>query len=112
MFPEVAHQRGMYTEKEVALDHVYVPRRFLEHHLRPQGGGAALDWALGVVELFDCRGADPLHSVLGPLGFNSSQHGPTTRPSVERTVPRRVTKPKRVCTKEAIKPGRVRTVKP
>ena len=23
---------------------------------------------------------------LGPLGFNFSQHGPTTRPSVERTA--------------------------
>ena len=29
-----------------------------------------------------------IHGVgwLGPLGFNFSQHGPTTRPSVERTA--------------------------
>jgi hypothetical protein len=28
----------------------------------------------------------PPQDPLGPLGFNFSQHGPTTRPSVERTA--------------------------
>ena len=38
------------------------------------------------------READPL----GPLGFNLSQHGPTTRPSVERTAEKAFLLPDRV----------------
>ena len=33
---------------------------------------------------------------LGPLGFNFSQHGPTTRPSVERTAEKAFMLPDRV----------------
>ena len=33
---------------------------------------------------------------LGPLGFNYSQHGPTTRPSIERTAEKAFLRPDRV----------------
>ena len=33
---------------------------------------------------------------LGPLGYNFSQHGPTTRPSVERTAEKAFLLPDRV----------------
>ena len=35
---------------------------------------------------FSGLGRDRYVSALGPLGFNFSQHGSTTRPSVERTA--------------------------
>ena len=39
-----------------------------------------------VVKALSAISVRKLRAILGPLGFNFSQHGPTTRPSVERTA--------------------------